>query len=324
MKRKTTRKRNKSDLPARTRAWINGLVEGEEVDEVYAIRNLGLHEGGQAGQYITFRLFDATGEVRGVYWPDRPGEAERLTFDLEDGELVQIKGRVVSYRNAVEIRVDAGEGSFLPLKGERAPKQYAAPSFSSTKRERDTIAKLIDRIHDKDLKRLACTFLSDAERERAYFSLPSIRDDPSGPWASVASQAASVAQTARSIATGIRGMDLDLLTCGALFAPAGAVSAIRFDGLVLKRTVAGMLLGQDYLSASLIEQVAAEANDIPGEVLTRLLHVVLGATGWVDSDPLLHEAIVLRHSMEVLRETGNGIGWTKKGATVPDPSEPGL
>jgi 3'-5' exoribonuclease len=290
------------------RVNVTDLVSGTEVDELFVVTDLKLRAGGKAGHYVTFRLADATGNARGVFWPAESGEAESFVAGMEDGAVARVKGDVVSFGGRVEVRVSAPRGGISPWRGKPVdPELFVAASAVSERELRDAVEVRIGLIGDRHLRRSLRAFFADKERTAAYFESPARLEGSHSYVRGLAEEAVEVARVAGAAAASIPGVDRDLVTAGAILAPAGAILAFERNGLRYWWTALGRSLPLAVLSADLVVKAAREAGDIPAEVVARWRHVILGerevpefnvSGGEVLLSP---EAVVLHHVLAMSR-----------------------
>lgn len=284
------------------------LIPGVLVNDLYVVSDLQLRQGGKTGSFVTFRASDATGTVRGVYWPQEPDEAETLMEELEEGGVARIKGDIVSYRDRTEIRVAAPTGGISAFAGKRLdPEPFVATSPVSEKELRDAIEVRIGLVADKQLRRLLRAFFADKERADAYFRLPARLHGAHSHLRGLAEEAVEAARVAGAAAGSIPGVDRDLVTTAALLAPAGAILAYEELGLAHENTRTGLLMPHRLLAADLAAQAAREANGIPNAVVQRLRHILVREPevprwGWSSGpDALLPETVILHHALQMSR-----------------------
>lgn len=287
---------------------VADLLPGTLVNELYVISHLELREGGKTGRFVTFRAQDATGSVRGVYWPAEPEEAEALVRELDGGHVARIKGDVVSYRDRTEIRVAAPTGGVSSYEGKNVdPAPFVPTSAVGEKELRDAVEVRIGLVADKHLRRLLRAFFADKERADAYFRLPARLHGPHSHIRGLAEEAVEAARIVGAAAGSIPGLDRDLATAAALLAPAGAVLAFNELGLAHEATRAGLLMPHRLLAADLATLAAREATSIPATTVQRLRHVLVREGevprwGWSSGpETLLPETVILHHALEMSR-----------------------
>jgi 3'-5' exoribonuclease len=304
----TTSQTTKTNPSPATRNNVVDLIPGTTVNELFVIHDLQLRQGGKTGQYVTFRLKDATGALRGVYWPEESGEAEAFLEEIREGAVVRVKGDVVAFRGQSEVRVTASGGGVSPFMGSRLDPEPFIPTSGVSQRElRDAVEVRLGLIGDRHLRRILRAFFADKDRANAYFSVPARLNGPHDYLRGLAEEAVETARIAGAAAASVPGIDRDLVTAAALFAPAGALLAYEEAGLTHEATRDGMLLPLHILSADLATQAAREAGSVPEHTIQRLRHVLLREgeaprLGWANGpDAVLPEAVVLHHALQISR-----------------------
>lgn len=290
------------------RANVVDLVPGAAVNELFVVSDLQLRQGGKTGHYVTFRVADATGSVRGVFWPAEPGEAESFLAEMEDGAVARVKGDVVAFRGRTEVRVSAPNGGISPYLGKRIdPEPFIAASPVSERELKDAVEVRIGLIGDRHLRRVLRAFFADKERAAAYFRAPARLLGAHACLRGLAEEAVETARVAGAAAASIPSVDRDLVTAAALLAPAGALLAFEEEGLAHNQTRMGVLMPMPLLAADLAAKAAREAGSVPPETVERLRHVLVREPdaprlGWASGpDALLPETIVLHHALAMSR-----------------------
>ncbi|GAH42175.1 unnamed protein product, partial [marine sediment metagenome] len=125
---------------------IADLSEGDEFVGFYALKRCDLKEF-DGGFRLDIELADSTGSLPGVIWDDAREQRELLSR----GDVVKVKGRLGSYRDRPQIRID----KIRPAKeGEYEPGSF----IPSTPKDIDTLIEsarsLIESIEDSHLSQL--------------------------------------------------------------------------------------------------------------------------------------------------------------------------
>lgn len=295
--------------PRQARTNIEDLLPGTAVNELFVVSELQMRQGGKTGQYVTFRLKDATGALRGVYWPSEPGEAEALLEEIGDGVVARVKGDVVAYRGQTEVRVSSPNGGMSPFVGTQIdPSPFVATSGVSERELRDAVEVRLGLIGDRHLRRLLRAFFADKQRARSYFTLPARLTGSHAYLRGLAEEAVETARIAGAAAASVPDVDRDLVTAAALLAPAGSLLAYEESGFTHEATQDGLLLPLHVLAADLAARAAKEAGSVPVDTVKRLRHVLLREPeaprlGWTNGpDTVLPETLVLHHAIQISRK----------------------
>ena len=290
----------------RKRATVADLQPGTTVNELFVLSDLQVRQGGKTGRYVTFRAADATGSIKGVFWPAEAGEAEGLLEEVEEGAVARIKGDIVSYRNQTEIRVSAPAGGISAFAGPQLDASaFVATSPMSERELRDAVEVRIGLVADKSMRRILRAFFADKERAEAYFQLPARLSGAHAHLRGLAEEAVEVARIAGAAAASIPGVNRDIVSTAALLAPAGAILAFQELGLAHEETKDGVLLPRHVLAADITARAAKEAGSVPIEIVQKLRHVLLREPevprwGWSSGpDTLMPETVILHHALKM-------------------------
>lgn len=306
----------------KTRTTVAGLVAGQAVDDVYMVSDVQLRKGGRTGTFVTFVLSDVTGRVGGVFWPDEDGQSEAVMKAIEDGHAVRVVGEAVSYRDEVEVRVNAPAGEIRPFEGtEPLASELVLGSWYSEKELRDAVEVRIGLVGDKHLRRILRAFFADPTRAEAYFRFPARLEGPHSYVRGLAEEAVEASRIAAASAGSVRGLDRDLLSAAGLLAPVGVLVAMEEHGLEFRRSKQ-FLLPDAVLAGDLVRQAAREVSTVPGPVVERLVHVVFWGLrlavrqeGGAQED-MLPEAAALGHILALSREVASMAGREGRAETV--------
>src|SRR5436305_7511330 len=82
-----------------SRRYVQQLVDGDTIDEVYLITDKQLRANRNGNLYLQVELRDRTGTISARLW--NAGEHLFRSFDV--GDFVQIKGKVQLFQGALQI-----------------------------------------------------------------------------------------------------------------------------------------------------------------------------------------------------------------------------
>ena len=83
--------------------FVDGLKEGDRFDDLFLIKNVREGETRAGKPYLVLTVMDKSGEVSGPVW-DNVAALQKICVA---GEVVQLAGTVQSYRDTLQLRIDA-------------------------------------------------------------------------------------------------------------------------------------------------------------------------------------------------------------------------
>ena len=139
------------------KCFVRDLVAGQEVDDVFLVRDHSLRQRRSGEPFVKLRLGDVTGAVEGVVWDS----VDQLAPLCAAGTVVRVSGRYTvdeRYGGAITVRVlrAAVDGEYLLadlLEGPPVPYEQLAADLEALVETvqrphlRELLRRLIDRLH---------------------------------------------------------------------------------------------------------------------------------------------------------------------------------
>jgi 3'-5' exoribonuclease len=275
-----------------TRVSLRDMEDGQQVEEVFAVRERELRRRRNGDSWLRLSLCDATGTAEAVSWED----AETLYALAAPGSAIHVTGA---------FEISERWGSKIKLVALRAaePHEYSPGDLSPesdvafTRMESD-LRELLATIQNPQLLQLLDLFFGDASEIWARF-----RDAPA---AKVYHQAyrhgllehtISVAQAVSAAANFFPGIDREVAVTGALLHDIGKTEAYNDNPLAIDLTDAGRLQGEIPLGYYLVRR---KIEDIPGfdpDLAQAVLHIILSHHGSLEHGspvvPATREAVLV-------------------------------
>lgn len=305
------------------RRYVNQLVHGEAVDEVYLITDKQLRANRQGNLYLLLDLRDRTGVIGARLW----NATEELASRFEAGELLHVKGKVQLFQNALQIilsHVDpAGPSQFDPL--EFHPQGAPEP------------AKLLARLREHvrgiehpHLRALIDCFLIDETFLAKFTAAPAGVRNHHAYRGGLLEHVVTMATVATRIADLYPDVDRDLLIAGIFLHDLGKVDELSYEHGSFSYTDEGQLVGHLVMGVAMLREKIQKARDLtgepfPNELRLRLEHMIVSHHGAYEFGsaklPMTTEAIALHHidnldaklhlfSREIRDDPSRGTSWT--------------
>jgi 3'-5' exoribonuclease len=280
------------DASLATRVSLREMEDGQQVQEVFAVRERELRRRRNGDSWLRLSLCDATGTVEAVSWDEAeahyalaaPGTAIHVTGAFEISERWGSKIKIAAMRVAEPHEYNPGD---------LAPESEIA--FSRLEAD---LRELLATIQDPQLGRLLDLFFGEGSEVWARF-----RDAPA---AKVYHQAyrhgllehtISVAQAVSAAANFFPGINREVAVAGALLHDIGKIEAYNDNPLSIDLTDAGRLQGEIPLG---YYRVRRQIEDIPGfdpALAQAVLHIILSHHGSLEHGspvvPATREAVLV-------------------------------
>ena len=275
-----------------TRVSLREMEDGQQVEEVFAVRERELRRRRNGDSWLRLSLCDATGTAEAVAWDDaeahyalaEPGVAVHVTGAFEISDRWGSKIKIAQMRPAEPREYNSGD--------------LAPESDVSITRLESDLRELLGTIQEPQLRRLLDLFFGEGSEVWARF-----RDAPA---AKVYHQAyrygllehtLSVAQAVSAAANFFPGIDRDTAITGALLHDIGKTEAYNDNPLAIDLTDAGRLQGEIPLGYYLVRR---QIEDIPGfdpGLAQAVLHIILSHHGSLEHGspvvPATREAVLV-------------------------------
>ena len=84
-------------------SFIEELKQGDRIDDLFLVKAARLGETRAGKPYLVLTVMDRSGELDGPVWDN----AEQLRQVCRPGELILLGGQVQSYREKLQLKIDA-------------------------------------------------------------------------------------------------------------------------------------------------------------------------------------------------------------------------
>lgn len=223
------------------------------------------------GCYLSFMLFDRTGEIKAIVWDD----SEEVYNSFENGDVVYVEGHVTEYRGLPQITVetvhkcrrdDYDLSLFLP-------------------RTRQDVDRLLQRLTGKTkaftnayLKELILGFLEDPKFAAAYVQAPAAKSIHHAVIGGLIEHTANVVALCETVPRLYPLIDNELLIAGAILHDIGKVVEYTYDG-PFDLSDEGKLIGHVVIGERMVAQAIEQIPGFPQTLALKLRHMILSHHG---------------------------------------------
>ena len=294
---------------------IKEFVLYETVTAFLAVRRKDVKEY-NGNTFISFEFGDSSGRIAGVWW-----EPERFALDeLEEGDVVKVKGTVAEYRGKMQLKV----GKLRPAKEEEYNLADLLPHSKFTKDElKARILSLTERVENSYIRKLLDSFWGDEDFLNEYLKASGGKLWHHAFIGGLAEHSLNVTELCLDISKKYQFLDRDLLIFGGLFHDMGKMYQYKITSYI-DYSDEGRLIGHISMADSIITERAGRIELFPPALLMKLRHLILSHHGQVEFAspvvPQIPEAFVLYYVDELdakmgavdrIREKTGGTGWSE-------------
>lgn len=135
--------------------YVNTMQEGDYVNDYFVAIRKDLRPKQNGGKFLGMVFKDKTGEVGGVLW----NNATEVAKLFEVGDVVNVRGRVSTYQNRLQIQVD----QVLPLRESDYNVEDLVYTANTTKEDLKALRAILDTVQNSWLQQLLQRFWNDGE-----------------------------------------------------------------------------------------------------------------------------------------------------------------
>ena len=279
---------NTLERSAMKRQFVESLREGDSVNDYFVALRKDVRTQQNGSKFLGMVFKDRTGEIGGILWNNAVAVA-RL---FEVGDVVKVRGTVVSYQDRLQIRVD----QVLPLRqNEYDPADLTYLPTNSEKVSQEFVER-VRAIENEWLKRLTGAFLDNEEFMRRFLRAAAGKKWHHAYPGGLVQHCWEMAQIADGVCQLFRSLDRDLLLSAIFLHDVGKLAEMSQE-LVNDYTTEGRLLGHVTLGATSVQRAIDKIDGFPNTLRLQLLHCILSHHGTLENGspvlPKTLEAVVL-------------------------------
>ena len=258
--------------------FINEIGPGEQVDDIYMVREPILRSTTRGDLYIAMFLSDKTGQMNGRMWQ----ATETVYQALPKPGFVHIQGRSELYQNNLQIIVN--NVSVVDAKDVRI-EDFLARTDKDTDKLFEEVKKIVGRIKNPQLKSLVEEFLADTELMEKFRNAPGGVKLHHNYLGGLLEHTHNMLKVAVAILPLYPKVQTDLVLAGIFLHDIGKTEELSYD-MAFSYTDSGQLIGHVVQSLLMVnEKVAAlkeKGTQIDKPILDSLGHLILSHHGQYD------------------------------------------
>lgn len=270
--------------------YVNSLQEGDFVNDYFIAIRKDLRDRQTGGKFLGMVFKDRTGEIGGILW-NNALEVAKL-FEL--GDVVNVRGKVNSYQNRLQIQID----QVLPLR----EGDYSLTDLVHTPEGSDQDLKqlqaILNGIQNPWLRKLQERFWADAGFMSRFSTAAAAKKWHHEYRGGLVRHCYEMARLADLMCELYPEIDRDLLLTAVFIHDIGKLSEMSHE-LFVDYTDAGKLLGHLQIGCEMVQEKIRGIENFPEKLRLQLMHCILSHHGELQNGspivPKTIEAIVLHH-----------------------------
>jgi 3'-5' exoribonuclease len=270
---------------------VREIEPGDEVDQVFHVREASSATTKHGKPYLRATLGDATGEVGAIQFD----VDEKVLESFPKGGYSRVRAVAESYKGKVSLKIAqarAAEGT------EADPADFVPTTDEDVKALKKELVKLVRSVRRPELASALRAFFDDAEFVERFTRAPGATSYHHACAGGLLEHTVWVARQADAVAGSNARLDRDLLVAGALLHDIGKMEELSGEA-GFEKTDAGNLVGHVVLGALMFDERARGIEDLPEDTRLAFLHMLLSHHGQRDwGSPVLPataEALALHH-----------------------------
>jgi 3'-5' exoribonuclease len=271
--------------------YIENLKAGEKVTSAFLVAEKNLAYSQKGAPYLNLRLKDKTGEIDGKIWDN----ATEWDGQFKKGDIVQIYGRALSYKNSLQLSV-------LELKRLTDDQIELADYFPAAKQAaEDMFTELmtyVEKIQTPCLKDLLNAFFQDDKTKTLFKKAPAAKGFHHVYLGGLLEHTLSVAKLLDMTIQHYPDVNRDLLLTGGLLHDIGKIYEFDYDRLV-QYSDEGRLIGHIVIGVEMVNAKMATIDGFPKTLAMELRHLILSHHGMLEfgspKRPKTLEALIVHH-----------------------------
>jgi 3'-5' exoribonuclease len=251
--------------------YLQDIRQGDKIASTFLVAEKSMAFSQKGSAYLNVRLKDKTGEMDGKVW-DHAAEMDQI---FKKGDIIDIEGRVQSYRNALQISI---VNIKLCAPENINPSDYLPVSKLDTHSMfRDLIA-FIDTLSSEPLKKLLAAFFHDEKTADLFGRAPAAKGFHHIYLGGLLEHTLSVVRLLDKTADHYPQLNRDLLIAGGMLHDIGKIYEFSYDSLIAYSDE-GRMIGHLVMGVEMINKKIEAIPGFPPQTALALRHIILSHHG---------------------------------------------
>ncbi len=273
---------------------ISELTEGDDLIGLFALKRCELKEYG-GGFRLDVELSDKSGSIPGVVWEN----AQSIKQQIAKGDIVKVKGRLLSYRDMPQMRID----KIRPAEdGEYDPESFILSTSADVNVLKARVMELVGSIKDPHLSGLGIEIFENAQFMKEYARAPGGMKWHHPYIGGLLEHSVNVTEICVFVAGKHPDMNHDLLVLAGLLHDVGKIREYAVT-TTIDYTDEGRLEGHIVMGERFVRNMCERVDNFPQKLKMLLSHLMLSHQGAKEFstpvEPMIPEAFVLYYADEI-------------------------
>jgi len=278
------------------RRFINELVDGDSIDEIFLIADKQIRANRNASLYLLVEMRDRTGALSARMW----NVTEQSVASVGAGEFARARGKVQSYQGTLQVILTG----IAPVSAEGLDlAEFVPQPRQETSAYRSRLVEILSSLKDEPLRILMNCFLEDPEIMDRFCVAPAGTKTHHAYQGGLLEHVTTMLEIGLRIAPLYPEMNHEVLLVGIFLHDLGKIRELSFD-CGFSYTSEGQLLGHMMLGVEMLSEKIRQVEErmgisFPIETQLRLKHLILSHHGSYEFGssklPMTPEAIALHH-----------------------------
>lgn len=281
--------------------WVRDIREEDSIRSYYLVKQKKTGKTRRGEPFISMVLGDRTGEMEAKIW-ERADEWGPL---FREGDVIEIEGAAVSYRNQLQITVSGLE----VLREDLDPTVFVESTARNPAEMMGSLKMMLRGINDVHLKALGERFVNNSQFVARFQKAPAAKNFHHCYLGGLLEHTLSVCELSKVVSEHYPQLDQDLLLTSAFLHDIGKIRELKYS-FQIDYTDEGRLLGHVVLGAIMVEETLAGLKGFPKELAMKVNHMILSHHGQYEfgspKRPKFLEAFAL-HLIDDLDAKMNGL-----------------
>ncbi len=277
------------------KTFVENIKAGDEIDDSFVLAEKTMAQKKDGSHYLTVKLSDKTGSVKGVVWD----HVEEIASVTTAGEVVHIKGGASEYRGELQVVTkkmapvkpeDVNSTDFLPATSHNIDVMF------------ERLVRMTERMNTDYLRELFDAFWKDSGFVEKFKTAPAAKKMHHAYIGGLLEHTLSMALLVERIAGHYSGVDLELLLAGVILHDIGKIKEFDYQ-LSIDYSDEGRLLSHIIIGIHMVDEKLKQVDHFPLEKERLLKHMIISHHGTREfgspEPPKTLEAVLLNYIDEI-------------------------
>lgn len=270
--------------------FVELLQEGDSVDDYFLATRKDVRTTANGNKFLGMVFRDRTGDIGGIHWTNPVG----IASNYEVGDVVQVRGRVQTYQERLQLKVDTvvalreGEFDEADLVDEPIDIESVLEAFT----------KLMGSIKEPHLAKLVDTFWGDMEFRETFVTASAGKRWHHGYRGGLIEHCLEMGRLVDNVCAVYTDLNRDVMMAAVLLHDVGKLEELSQD-MAVEYTDAGRLVGHIVIGVQMTQERIAQIEDFPEATRLHLLHIILSHHSLLENGspvvPKTREAMIFGH-----------------------------